>query len=257
MPLPRKLIEIPLAHRGLHDSSRGRPENSRSAVVAAVGSGYGIEIDVQCSSDGEAIVFHDQVLSRLTGRAGLISEASADSLVETRLLHSNETIPRLSDILELVAGRAPILIEIKDVDEKFNPIDGRLETAVCRQVTEYSGPVALMSFHPESVARCASLAPDIPRGLVTGSFCSKDWPGVSEGRLAELRSLSSLDPTGASFVSHEWQDLKTEILEPARQRGIDVLCWTVRSPDEEAAARKDAVNITFEGFLPEIVAERN
>ncbi len=252
MTLPRKFIDVPLAHRGLHDSSRGRPENSRSAVLAAIGSGYGIEVDVQVSGDGEALVFHDHDLSRLTGRAGLISEASADSLVETRLLHSNETIPRLSDILDLVAGRVPILIEIKDVDETFNPIDGRLEGAVCDQARRYSGPVALMSFHPESVTRCASLAPDVPRGLVTGSFRSEDWPGVFEHRLAELRSLSSLGSTGASFVSHEWQDLESGNLEPARHLGIDILCWTVRSPDEEAVARRGAVNITFEGYLPEI-----
>ncbi len=254
MAPPREFLEIPLAHRGLHDSSRSRPENSRSAVLAAIRSGYGIEIDVQPSSDGEAIVFHDRALSRLTGRAGLTCETSTDSLVETRLLDSNETIPRLSDILELVAGRAPILIEIKDIDEMFNPIDGRLESAVCHLVTKYAGPVALMSFHPESVARCASLAPDIPRGLVTCSFCGNDWPGVSQGRLTELGSLSSLDRTGASFVSHDWRDLETVKLKPVRQRGIDIICWTVRSPDEEAVARRNAVNITFEGYLPETSA---
>ncbi len=253
MMLSREFIDVPLAHRGLHDSSCGRPENSRSAVLAAMGSGYGIEVDVQVSRDGEAFVFHDQDLSRLTGRAGLIGKASAESLVETRLLNSSETIPRLSDILDLVAGRVPVLIEIKDVDEMFNPIDGRLESVVCDQARRYPGPVALMSFHPESVARCASLAPDVPRGLVTGSFCSEDWPGVFEHRLAELRSLSSLDNTGASFVSHEWQDLESGNLGPARHQGIDILCWTVRSPDEEAVARRDAANITFEGYLPEIL----
>lgn len=253
MTLSREFIDLPLAHRGLHDLSRGRPENSRSAVLAALESGYGIEVDVQVSSDGEAFVFHDQDLSRLTELGGLISETSADSLVETRLLHSNETIPRLSDILDLVAGRVPILIEIKDVDEMFNPTDGRLESAVCDRAMRYSGPVALMSFHPESVARCASLAPDVPRGLVTGRFSGEDWPGVFEHRLAELRSLSSLDSTGASFVSHEWQDLESGNLGPARHRGIDILCWTVRSPDEEAVARRDAANITFEGYLPEFL----
>ncbi len=255
MKLPRAFIEKPLAHRGLHDASRDCPENSRAAVLAAIAHEYGIEIDVQLSRDDEAFVFHDHELARLTGEDGQIGETPANALADMRLLNTKETIPHLSDVLAIVGGRVPILIEIKNADESLTSTDGRLEAAVCRELEAYNGPVAVMSFHPESVKRCAVLAPRVPRGLVTGSFSAREWPDVPADRLGKLRAMSSLPETGASFVSHEWQDLVRDTVETVRNRGIDILCWTVRSKGEEVVARRHASNITFEGYLAQHLRE--
>lgn len=249
VPLPDDFLVRPIAHRTLHDVRTGRPENSRAGARAAVLAGYGIEIDVQLSADGVAIVFHDEVLNRLTPEIGRVRERTADALGAIRLTHGREGIPRLNEILRLVAGRVPLLVELKDQTGELGPSDGRLEEAVCGALAEYEGPVALMSFNPHMVERCAALAPAIPRGLVTDPFRPEDWPGVPADRLEELRRLRGLERVGASYVSHNVDDLESPVL---RDLPVPILCWTVRSPEQEAEARRVARNITFEGYLPRI-----
>ncbi|MXW87640.1 MAG: phosphodiesterase, partial [Boseongicola sp. SB0667_bin_21] len=149
--LPREFLTRPIAHRALHDASDGRPENSRAAVNAALEHGYGIEIDVQLTSDGQAAVFHDYTLERLTGREGLVREQSIQELASIALRGSSESIPDLAEVLGLVAGRVPLLIEIKDWDGTFGPDVGSLESAVAKVLEGYDGPAAVMSFNPHSV----------------------------------------------------------------------------------------------------------
>ena len=116
MTLPRAFYEVPLAHRALHDVARGRPENSRAAIRAAIAAGYGIEIDVQLSADGAAMVFHDYALDRLTHNSGAVRLRSADELKAVPLKGGGEGIPDLPEVLRLVAGQVPLLIELKDQD---------------------------------------------------------------------------------------------------------------------------------------------
>lgn len=113
-PLPPRFTDRPFAHRGLHDARAGRIENSRAAVAAAVEAGFGIEIDVQGSADGEAMVFHDDTLDRLTAMRGPVRGRSAAELRAIALSDGGGSIPTLSEILDIVAGRAPLLVEIKD-----------------------------------------------------------------------------------------------------------------------------------------------
>ncbi|MBR9862049.1 MAG: phosphodiesterase [Rhodobacteraceae bacterium] len=242
-------LKAPLAHRTLHDVRAGRPENSLAGARAAIAAGYGIEIDLQLSSDGVPMVFHDGHLQRLTRHFGALCEHTASALGAMRLTHGDEPIPTLEQFLELVAGQVPLLIEIKDQDGALGPDTGEIERLVCDILQGYQGPVALMSFNPHSVAKCAKFAPDIPRGLVTDPFDPADWPEVPKERCAELAMIPDYARVGASFVSHQVKDLHSAALKGLIAQGATVFCWTVRSPAQEKEARKVAQNITFEGYL--------
>ncbi|MFK7876104.1 MAG: glycerophosphodiester phosphodiesterase family protein [Paracoccaceae bacterium] len=247
--LSAEFLERPLAHRGLHDVTDGRPENSRSAILAAVEHGFGVEVDVQLSQDGAAMVFHDYVLERLTDEAGPVGIRTAESLRNISLTGSDEAIPDLPEILALVAGRTPLLIEIKDQDGEMGPDIGPLEIAVARAVEAYDGPLAIMSFNPFSIERMQALCPDVALGLVTSAYRSSDWP-LSEQTCARLREIPDFDQLDVSFISHEADDLDRNRVAQLKQQGANILCWTVRSAEQEGRARNIADNITFEGYLP-------
>lgn len=261
MPLHPDFLTLPLAHRTLHDLRNGRPENSVEGAEAAIALGFGIEIDVQLSRDGCAMVFHDEVLDRLTAESGPVRQRMAAELATIPLRGGAAAIPALPDFLDLVAGRVPLLIEIKDQDGRMGRDVGPLETAVCRALADYRGPVAVMSFNPHSVQICAEQAPDIPRGLVTDPFRLIGWHRISPrrraehaaipaGRRAELAAIPDYDRVGASFISHNVLDLDSPQVRRIRARGGHILCWTVRSARQAQRARRFADNITFEGFHP-------
>lgn len=250
--LPPEFLTRPLAHRGLHDIGKGIPENSRAAFEAAITAGYGIELDVQQSSDGHAMVFHDYELERLSPETGLVRRHSRAELRRFPLLGSKETIPDLDEVLDLVAARTPILIEIKDLDGARLHDVGPLEMDVARAVKDYAGPVAVMSFNPHAVEVMASAAPQIPRGLTTCDYQPVDWPDLPEEVRMELREVPHFDHVGASFVSHMASDLGRPRITELKSHGARILCWTIKNQAQEDAARKIAHNITFEGYLPKI-----
>ena len=239
----------PLAHRTLHDVRLGRPENSVSGAQAAIAAGYGIEIDLQLSSDGVPMVFHDDFLQRLTRHFGRVRDYTAQELAAIRLSHGNENIPKFADFLELVDGAVPLLVEIKDQDGTLGPETGDMEQAVCADLAGYQGAVALMSFNPHSVAKCAKFAPDIPRGIVTDRFLAEDWPDVSQERLAELAGIPDYERVGATFISHSVDDLDAPRVAELKAAGAAVFCWTVRSAEQATQARRIVDNVTFEGYL--------
>ncbi len=247
-------LGAPLAHRALHDVARGRPENSRAAIHAAIRAGYGIEIDLQLSRDGAAMVFHDYDLARLTGQRGPVQQRLAAELAEVRLLGGNEGIPTLAEVLELVDGRAALLIELKDQQGQMGVTDGRLEAATAAALQGYSGPVAVMSFNPEMMVALRELAPGVARGLVTCDYSAGDWPLLRAERRDALRAIPDYGRAGASFLSHQAQDLARDRVAELAAAGADLLCWTIRSPEQEARARAIAGNVTFEGYLPPIAA---
>lgn len=247
MTLPTRFLSRPIAHRALHNGTRA--ENSLAAITAAVAAGYGIEIDIQPSSDGVPMVFHDYDLKRLTGEAGPIAGRSAQELGRIELLGGGGTIPTLQHVLDKVAGQVPLLIEIKDQDGALGSNIGSLQEAVCRMLRGYAGDVALMSFNPHTVAACQIHAPHIPRGLVTCPYPAVDWPTVPESRRAELRPIPDLDRIGGCFISHQEDDLTSAHVAAIKARGLPILCWTVRSEEAELRAKHIADNITFEGYL--------
>lgn len=249
MMLDPSFVTLPLAHRALHDVTDSRPENSRAAVRAAIAKGYGIEIDVQLSADGQAMVFHDETLDRLTHDSGAVQDRTAADLALIPLRHGDEGIPTLPEILAIVAGQVPLLIEIKDQDGEMGPNVGPLEQAVADALRGYVGPVAVMSFNPHSIAHMATLAPDIPRGLVTSAYDYDDWHPLPGAVCDALRPIPDYTRVGACFISHEAADLGRAEVADLKSQGATILCWTIRSVQAEAAARQVAQNITFEGYL--------
>jgi len=249
MALHPDFLRLPIAHRALHDRAAGRPENSRAAMRAAVAAGYGIEIDVQPSGDGVAMVFHDYDLRRLTGVPGPVRGLSARKLAMLRLLDAEEGIPTLAEVLGIVAGHVPLLIEIKDQDGGLGPDIGPLERAVAGDLAGYAGPVAVMSFNPHSVAAFHAAVPGVAVGLTTSAYTPEDWPLIPAATRDHLRGIPDYDRVGASFISHEAADLNRPRVAELKARGAAVLCWTIRSPQAEVLARRMADNVTFEQYL--------
>ncbi|MFN3577466.1 MAG: glycerophosphodiester phosphodiesterase family protein [Tabrizicola sp.] len=248
-PLPEAFLRLPVAHRALHDRAAGRIENSPAAIRAAVEAGYAIEIDLQLSADGVPMVFHDEDLDRLTDETGPLHARTAAELGRIRLTGGEDRIPTLAEALDLIAGRVPLLIEIKDQSLTMGPTDGRLEAATAAALKGYRGEVALMSFNPASVAHLARLAPDLPRGLTTSAYDPEDWAPLPPATCDRLRGIPDYDATGSSFISHEARDLARPRVGELKAQGAAILCWTIRSPEEEAQARLHADNVTFEGYL--------
>lgn len=244
-----EFLSRPLAHRALHDVGKGRPENSRAAIVAAMDAGYGIEIDLQLSADGQAMVFHDDALDRLAEATGPVRARSAAELAETVLIGSAEGVPTLQEVLALVGGRVPVLIELKDQDGAMGTDIGALERATAQCLADYKGPVGVMSFNPNSVACMAEILPSVPRGIVTSAYDATDWAPLPPSVCDALRPIPDFDRVAASFISHEVSDLDRPRVAELKAQGADVLCWTVKSLDQEKLARRIAQNITFEGYL--------
>ena len=248
-PLSPEFLKRPLAHRGLHDRAALAEENSLSAFRRAIDHGYGIELDVRPSAEGRAMVFHDADLGRMTGETGILSEVPARELGRIRLGAGGDSIPTLQEVLKLVAGRVPVLVEIKDPDNTLSAAGSAVDEDVARVLRLYEGPVAAMSFNPNTVAEVRRLAPQIAIGLVTCDFPELYWPQVSVARRKQLASLDSVDGVGASFISHARTDLDSPRVMRVKKAGLPVLSWTIRSRQQEIEARKIADNITFEGYL--------
>lgn len=254
-PSVAALVAAPVAHRGLHDLKAGRVENSRAAVTAAVAAGFGLEIDVQLSADGEAMVFHDEGLDRLTGETGLVRERSAAALSAVALTGGGETIPTLGEILALVGGRAPLVVEIKDQGGTLDEAGvGPLEARVAALLAGHGATVTVMSFNPASMAAMARLAPTIARGVV--ACAAADYPDtLPAARRQALAEMAQAEAVGAAFFSYDWRALPTPRAQALRAQGLAALCWTVRSAADAQVALCSADAVTFEGFAPDPSAD--
>lgn len=237
----------PVAHRGLHDAARGIIENSGSAMDEAVAAGYPIELDLQASADGEAMVFHDFTLDRLTAVRGAVSAQSAADLGRITLRGSADPILTLPQLLERVAGRVPLFIEIKSA---FSG-DTSLAARAAEIVDGYHGAAALMSFDPDMVAQVRAKAPGIVRGIIAqGSYSGAHWPGMDTARAQVLADMDHRAITGFQFINYRLADLDRPAVQAARAAGMPVLTWTVRSAADAHRAKAGADQIVFEGFRP-------
>ncbi|MEL6531697.1 MAG: glycerophosphodiester phosphodiesterase family protein [Pseudomonadota bacterium] len=251
-PLPDAFRNTALAHRALHDDLR--PENSLAAAEAALAAGYGMEVDLQPSSDGVAMVFHDATLARMTGRDEAVRDFTAVELSQIQLGESEAGIPTLSDLLNLAAGRVPLLLELKDQSGGQGGSDGVLEAGTLKALEGYDGPVALMSFNPAMVEVLAEMGSAWPLGLTTCDFRAQDWPDMPR-RLAEhLARIPDYERMGAQFISHDRNDLGSARVAELKAAGAVIMCWTIRSAQEERAARSVAETITFEGYMAPMTA---
>jgi glycerophosphoryl diester phosphodiesterase len=229
---PDWLTARPYAHRGLHGP--GIIENSRAAFEAAIAAGFGIELDVRADACGTPFVFHDPDLKRLCGVDARLQDLDAKSTGGIRLLNTNETIPSLSEILSLVAGQVPLLIEVKSKDGPR----ARFRGALLAALRAYHGPAAVMSFDPRTIAWFARHAPERPRGLVVSEQGMNRIKGLIERHLA----VGFARP---DFLAYDVRSLPSPFA--ARFRRVrPVLTWTVRTAEQERIARDNADQIIHE-----------
>ncbi|MFD1332485.1 glycerophosphodiester phosphodiesterase family protein [Methylopila musalis] len=242
------LVARPIAHRGLHDRAAGVIENTPSAVAAAVERGFGVEIDVQSSAEGEAVVFHDATLERLTEDSGAVAERPLARLREIALRDCADRIMTLDECIELVGGRVPLVIEVKTSRSG----DTRLARRVAEIAGRRGGPLAIKSFDPRALVLARQLAPHIPRGVVGEAFANADphWAHLTGAQRLFARNILHWRATRPDFLSWNVRDLERFAVRAARRSGRPVMTWTVRTPDDVAKAAAGADQIVFEGFLP-------
>lgn len=230
------LAARPIAHRGYHDLNRSRWENTLSAFQAAAERGFAIECDVHLSADGVPVVFHDEELDRLTGAPGMVNDRTAAELGALRIGGTGDHVPSLDEMLETVAGRVPIVIELKGIEGK----DNGLVAAVGARLRPYRGEVAIMSFDHWLVRQFKEHAPGVPGGLTA---C-----GIDQASLEKHFSMLAHDIAFSSFFVNELPNAFVRFMR--EELGRPIITWTVRNRKQVDKTREFADQMTFEGFDP-------
>lgn len=233
------LRSVPIAHRGLHNGER--PENSLAAFAAAVEAGYAIEMDLQLSADGKVLVFHDYNLKRMTGLDRKVNQTSWAEIQTLRLAGSEHGVPLFSELLATVAGKTPLLIEVKNEGAV-----GPLEQAVIAELANYSGQYAVQSFNPFVVNYFYKHAPQITRGQLSSNFKGEN---LAIWKKFLLRNLLLNFLSRPAFIAYEFGALPEWFARRVRKKGLLLLTWTVKTPEDYGRARRLFDNIIFEGFL--------
>jgi glycerophosphoryl diester phosphodiesterase len=238
------LIARPLAHRGLHDDGKRIIENTTSAFAAAIAGRYGIECDLQISGDGEAMVFHDDVLGRLTEGAGRLDAMTASELKRVEFKETADRMITLGELCDFVAGRATLLIELKSPRTG----DRRLAARAAEVLSGYGGNAAVMSFEPRQVADLRRIAPRLPRGMAVRKHT---WREVSAAPKRALAALASALASRPQFLAYAVRDLPALLPTVTHNLlAMPLLAWTVRSENERQRAARYADQMIFEGFRP-------
>jgi glycerophosphoryl diester phosphodiesterase len=250
MSAPGWLVARPIAHRGLHDRSNGIVENTLAAAEAAIAANFAIECDVQGTLDGEAVVFHDHTLERLTDQKGPVRDRAAAELTRVAVAATQNRIPTLQGLLEQIGGRVPVIVEIKS---RFDG-DMVLTRRTAEIASRYDGPVALKSFDPGIVALLRQVAPDLPRGIVAeASYEDREYDVLTAETKREMANLLHFPQTEPDFVSWRVRDLPLAAPFLCRHLGrLPVMTWTVRTEEDRRRARAHADQMIFEGFLPDV-----
>jgi glycerophosphoryl diester phosphodiesterase len=249
MPLDAAFLK-PIAHRGLHDPARGRIENSAAAFEAAIAHGYGIECDLRPAACGTPMVFHDETLARLFESPAALNALDAAALKRLRYRGDNSPIVEFAALLELTAGREPLLVEIKS---EWEPPDRRFLLGIAALSTAYTGPLALMSFDPAVMTAIRELAPDVPRGIVSGLYEGPGWwrDKLDEKRAYALSHFLESRPASPDFYAYDVKALPTPVTRFVREvMGLPLLTWTVRTPEQRKIAERWADAPIFEGYEP-------
>ena len=235
------LLDQPIAHRGLHDKTS--PENSLSAFQKAIDQGYPIELDVQIIADGTVVVFHDSSLSRLTDNDGYLKFLNKEDLNLLTLKDSKEKIPTFEEVLNLVNGKVPLLIEVKNEGKV-----GELEKTVLEMLKKYKGEYAICSFNPYVLEYFYKYAPDVPRGQIAGFFKGEKLSFLKKHALKKM--LLNKKISHPDFISYEAKRLPNRFVK--KYKALPLLAWTVRSESEYLKVVKYCDNVIFEGFEPTI-----
>ena len=246
------LFAAPIAHRGLHSRTGGIVENTTTAAARAVVRGFAIECDVQRTIDGEAVVFHDPRLERLTTTTGAVADKTASGLAQVAFHDTSDRIVSLSKFLEAIGGAVPIIVEIKSAFDG----DFRLADRTAAIITNAPGKIAIKSFDPTVIAHlrgnAALKARGIPRGVVAErTYEDGEWQKLSAEKRRELTEFLHFDSSRPDFLSYRARDLPCAVPFLCRAGlGLPVMAWTIRSAADAQDARHWSDQIVFEGFDP-------
>jgi glycerophosphoryl diester phosphodiesterase len=239
------LVARPIAHRGLHNKSRGIIENTASAFAAAIAGNYTIECDLQVTVNGEAVVFHDDSLGRLTGENELVRMKTAKELQLIAFRDSGDRIQTLAELLDQVGGKVPLVIELKSHWKG----DVALATRALKVLEPYRGPYALMSFDPDMIAAVTELSPRTVRGIIADRAVHPYYNNLPVERRIGLRYFTHLAHTRPHFLSYYFRDLPFAPVQQFRAAGFPVITWTIRSREEESQALRYCDQVTFESYI--------
>lgn len=235
------LFHPPIAHRGLW-SPGGAPENSLAAFQAACAGGYSVELDVQLSADGEAMVFHDDDLARMTGVTGRLRGRTAADLAELRLAETDEPIPTLLETLAVIGHRAMVHVELKTPYGEVGPLEQRTHEVIM----DHAGPVCVIGFNPYSHAWFADRYPGVLRGLDSWSYDRAEHMAPAQRRA--FANLEHVEIARPHFLALGLDMLPSERAAQLRAQGMPVVAWTVREPAQWDAVKDGCDNLIFEGF---------
>ena len=232
------------AHRGLHDNDTDAPENSMRAFWKAVEAGFGIELDVQLSRDGVPVVFHDDTLKRICGVEGRVCERTFEELQQLSLCGTDQKIPRFSDVLELVDGKVPLIVELK-----IETGDMSVCSAADKLLSEYKGMYCIESFNPLAVLWYRRNRKNVMRGQLADAFYRE---GERTGLLYFLLQNLLLNWLAKpDFVAYNKK--YPGMLSRRLCRGLyrnTAVAWTIKSNEELGAARKHFDIYIFDSFVP-------
>lgn len=244
------IVNQPIAHRGFFNYTDA-PENSLKAFQRAMDKNFAIELDVHLLSDGTVAVFHDSELSRVTGKDGYIENLTAKDLKKYHLQGSDQTIPTLKEVFDLVNGKVPIMIEIKSVSTSV----GKLEEALLKEMREYKGEMAVQSFNPFSIEWFAKNAPEYWRGLLS-SYFAKDTPGRPKSPITRylLKRLAFFKRAKPNFINYDLRHLPNRYVNKIIKKHSDIplLGWVVYNQEQYLTVVKLVDNVVFQDFEPKI-----
>ena len=248
MRAPDWLTARPVAHRGLHDAAHGVIENMPAAAQAAIAGNFAIECDIQLTADGEAMVHHDDELGRLTEGSGTLLAKTAAELRSVKFKDTPERMMSLSDLCALVAGRVPLVVEVKS---HFDG-DRKLVKRMAEVLGNYSGPVVGMSFDPDQVLALREIMPKLPRGIVAQrDYDDNYWKKLTREQRDGMLYLRHGFRTEPHFVAFWVNQLPAPAPWIARNIfGCPLLAWTVRTAEQRERAARYANQMIFEGFVP-------
>ncbi len=237
------------AHRGLHGD--GVAENSMTAFRRAVDAGYGIELDVRLTKDGELVVFHDATLNRVTGIDAKVIDKTLAELRELRLSGTDDTVPSFSEVLALVDGKIPLLIELKEEAGEYGVTEKTLEI-----LASYKGDFMIESFNPLALSLVKKKAPHIVRGFLSENFGkTEEYRGFKYFLLEHLLLNVICRP---DFIAYCHRDFKMPVFRFVKWLfRTPCFAWTTESEAEDSAALKHGFSGTiFQYYLPNTYIEK-
>ncbi len=233
-----------IAHRGLHDIKKGIPENSMPAFEAALKKGYLIELDIHILKDNSIVVFHDDNLKRMTGIDKKLKDLTYEEVKQYKLQKTDNYIPLLQDVLKLVDGKVPLVIEYK-----YDVISGSLEKESMKILKEYKGDFVVKSFHPLIVYRFKKYYPNIIRGQLSSKFKDDKW---SLKKKVLFKNMPFNFITKPDFISYDINSLPDKRIEKFR-KNKPVICWTIRTKEQFDKAKKYCDNLICENSQAKIL----